>query len=193
MKVSLNKFVMSLIAVGALLGVSAQATPLTLNSSGVVGIWNVLSTDNANDATRLASAQNLLDLSANTGTWLGGDGKTSSEWITSSTEYSGVLTGPGVKYDGLTAFQNISGYDWAFAKYDGKNAGYVLFYLGGAVASTIVPQYPANLWTTKEGQYGVSGVTFYNVTTTEVPDGGMTAILLGLGLVALGLFRRKAV
>jgi hypothetical protein len=187
MKTTFTKSVIALIAFGALLAASAKADPLTLNSPGVVGIWNILSNDNANDATRLASAQHLLDLSANTGTF------PTDEWVTSSTEYSAVLTGPGVKHDGLTAFQSISGYDWAFAKYDGPNAGYVLFYLGGAVASTIVPQYPANLWTTKSGKYGVSGVTFYNETPTQVPDSGTTAILLGAGLIFIGLIRRKSV
>jgi hypothetical protein len=187
MKATAKKLLTVLIVSSALFGANAHATSLTLNSPGVVGIWNILSPNPADNATRLASAQYLLDLSANTGSF------PINEWVTSSTEYSGTLTSEGVKHDGLTAFQSISGYDWAFAKYDGPNAGYVLFYLGGAVASSIVPQYPANLWTNNPEKYGVSGVTFYNLrTNTEVPDAGASAILLGLGLITLALFRRKS-
>ena len=71
---------------------------------------------------------------------------------------------------------------YAFVKYDGPNAGYVLFYLGGALASTIVPVYSNTLWMNPNGSgYAVSGTSYFN-KITSVPDGGMTLVFLGLGL-----------
>ena len=72
--------------------------------------------------------------------------------------------------------------------------GYVLFYLGGALASTIVPQYPDNFWTTK-GQYAISHLTVFNKTSDgEIPrvaDGGSTVALVGLALAGLSFVARR--
>lgn len=167
-------------------GLASQlnAAALTLNSPGVVGVWDDRS--NASDATRLAAAQKLLDLDKNTGVLY------VDAYVTSSTEYSGDLTG-GLKMDYSEfgeSYKLVTGYEWAFAKYDGPNAGYVLFYLGGVAAGDLVPTFPADLWTNKQ-QYGMSGVTFYN--GSSVPDGGTTAVLLGLALVGMSFVARRRV
>jgi hypothetical protein len=176
MKNKLNKLLAAIALLALAFTTTAQADLLSLNSPGVVGVWD--SHDNSSVATEIVAAQTLLTMAANVGTF-GTD-----IFVTSSWDASGTLTG------GLQTDTSISGYDWGFAKYDGKNAGYVLFWLGGANASTIIPQYPANLWTTNPEQYAISHLTVFN-QSSSVPDGGMTAVLLGLGLVAVSFAARR--
>ena len=73
-----------------------------------------------------------------------------------------------------------------------RGAGYATGLFGkwhlGGEASTI-PQYPYNLWTTNTAQYGISHYTLFN--GHSVPDGGTTAMLLGLGLDILAVVNRR--
>jgi hypothetical protein len=161
-----------------LAGLSAALVPqlsaLTINSPNVVGIHNG-TLANANPATELVAAQFLLDMAINS---------TSGNFQTGANDYSGTLNG------GIQTNLGAQGFDWGFAKYDGQNAGYVLFYLGGALASTIIPQFPATLWTTNPEQYAISHLTVFNAGPS-VPDGGSTIAMLGAGFMLLaGLARR---
>lgn len=80
-----------------------------------------------------------------------------------------------------------SGFDWVFVKYDGPNGGSALFWLGGSDAW--VPYDSAPLWGSGD-QYAIS---HYATTggSTNVPDGGTTAALLGVGLVGASLIARR--
>jgi hypothetical protein len=176
MKNKLGKLLAAIALLAIAFTTNVQADPLSLNSPGVVGVWDFRAP--ANVATEIVAAQTLLNMAANVGTF-GTDA-----FVTTSLDVSGTLTG------GLQTDTSVSGYDWGFAKYDGQNAGYVLFWLGGATASTVIPQYPANLWTTKPEQYAISHLTVFN-QSSSVPEGGMTAVLLGLGLVAMSFAARR--
>jgi len=119
-------------------------------------------------------------------------------YVTSNTEYSGSLSGLGMKIDGpsggVGGWGTVSGYDYGFIKYDGPNAGYVLFYLGGAQANSLIPDYPANLWTTNSTKFEVSGITFFNQrgsTNEQIPDTGSSVGLFVVGLTLLAIARRK--
>jgi len=72
------------------------------------------------------------------------------------------------------------GYTYLFAKYDGPNAGSVVWVVSGLTTVDI----PAT-W----GGYGLSGCTLFG-PQTGVPDGGTTVMLLGAALGALGMARR---
>ena len=72
-------------------------------------------------------------------------------------------------------------YTYLFAKYDGPNAGSVVWYVGNLTGIITIPQQ----W----GQYGLSGWTLFGGPGT-VPDGGTTVMLLGAALGALGMVRR---
>jgi hypothetical protein len=73
------------------------------------------------------------------------------------------------------------------AKYDGRNAGYVLFYI--PTFGTSLPPDSYSVWVNPSDKgYGISGFTAFNT----VPDGGATAALLGLGILGLGMLRRRA-
>jgi hypothetical protein len=82
-----------------------------------------------------------------------------------------------------------AGWNFVIAKYDGQNAGYVVFYLGGASAT--IPTTPDNFWTTK-GQYGISGWIGFDAVpepTTVLAGGGA----LGLLLFGAGVHSRRSV
>ncbi len=191
MKISLLKFasiaaLVSVLSIPSVLG-------LTLNSPNVVGVFDG-ALANANPSTEIVAAQTLLTMLKSTTSGTFNATTNLYPYQTSDTEYYALLTLDNVLQPGNTS---IAGYDWGFAKYNGKNAGYVLFYLGGAAASTIVPNHPASLWTTKPDQYALSHLTVFNQTPpTEieiprVPDSGATATLLGAALVGLALLRHR--
>jgi hypothetical protein len=151
--------------------------PLSLSQEGVVGTKDGVAGDTGPEEAAVAQA--ILNLTQ--GQVLG-DYKANTAF-----DYSGVI-------DGSSAFKDAdgiggisAGWDYVLAKYDGQNAGYVLFYLGGE-ASTI-PEFPYDLWTTNTTQYQISHYTLFN--GHNVPDGGTTAVLLGLGLVILAVANRR--
>lgn len=78
------------------------------------------------------------------------------------------------------------GYLYAIAKYGGgRDAGIsIIYYLGG-----VAFDFPNSAPNT---QLGLSHVTFFTPGSTNVPDGGATAALLGLGILGLAAIRRKA-
>jgi hypothetical protein len=79
----------------------------------------------------------------------------------------------------------VTGYTYLFAKYDGPNAGSVVWDLAGLTGTVSIP---AN---GLAGQnYGLSGWTLFTAGTTTVPDGGTTLMLLGSALAGLGMIRR---
>jgi hypothetical protein len=102
-------------------------------------------------------------------------------------DYSGVLVG-GVRVNTGDGSNIPAGYDYVMAKYDGQNAGWVLFFIGGEASS--IPDYPWNLWTTNDDQYRLSNYTLFNRTQVSEPG---TIALLGLGILAIGLALRKRV
>lgn len=161
---------------------NASAAPLTLNSPGVVGTLNGKTGANPPEDEALW-AQHLLDMlkSSVDNIYTPGTG-----YRTSDTEYSDTLD-----YVGKDESQGnvVNGnYLYVFAKYDGQNGGYVLYYMPDWGSNTI-PASPWSIWG-NEGQYGVSHFLYFNEYEKDVPDGGSVAMLLGLGLIGLAGVRR---
>jgi len=154
-----------------------KAYALSITDAGVVGAVDGRAGDNAGkDALWLA--EGILDLEG-WGTISGG-----RVWQNNTTEdYSGDLIGRGVLFERTRVVP--AGYDYALAKYNGKNAGWVLFYVGGK--ETTLPRYSYSLWTNNPGKYEISNFTAFH----SVPDGGSAAGLLAAALAGLGLLRRK--
>ena len=186
--------------IAALLAHSAYATlswsnPLTLSSPNVVGIAKgTTGSGQGNWTYESAVAQALLNLGANqinvSQTIFFGVNSNVTLLSTSPTDYNGTVIGNNISQGG--AGQQVgSGWDYVIAKYDGKNAGYVLFYLGGQAAD--LPQFPNDFWTTSQ-QYGISGWTAFDVTPTVVPEPATVVagalLLLPLGVSAIRILRK---
>ena len=167
---------------------AAAATISSINSPGVVGAIGSDVFDNANNAETLLNAELLLDMGASETNPNGCTLQPPNNFCfqTSSTNYTGDLTG-GVRVEGGSL--DASGFTYALAKYDGTNAGYILYYLPD-LGSTLLPQYPTGVWgNVNDTGYALSNFTGFNATTTvPEPASGVTLIVAGAGLLA---FRKR--
>ena len=190
------KNIVTLIAAVSALTFSAQAividTPITYNhgvNNPIVGTFDP-HTSPADINTVTTWLNHLLGMgaSATDSEVVGG---LTIDYRTSSVDYTGsVSADDAVRKDKGNLLNVAAGYDYVVAKYDGQNAGYVAWYLGGEAAT--LPQFSNAIWANNQGSgYGISGYTAYKTTRT-VPDGGATAVLLGLGVAGLALARRKS-
>ncbi len=189
MKVSGFKTWMAAIAITLL---TAPAYALSLTDPGVVGAAAGESTPSGaqfgDPLEMLAVAQHLLNMGANetelTGCSLSGS---TSCYKTGPVDYNATLVG-GTHVSNLGgAAQNVAAYEWVLAKYDGPNAGYVLFHI--PTFGSTIPGLSNPLWTNPGGNgYGISSYMAWG--STRAPDSGATLSLLGLALAGLGTFRR---
>jgi hypothetical protein len=87
--------------------------------------------------------------------------------------------------DNTTTFDLTGGsFDYVLAKYGvGQDGGTLVWYIAGLLD---IIQLPASAFSGT----GLSHTTFFNASAS-VPDGGLTATLLGLGLVGLAYFSRR--
>lgn len=179
---------------------SSTASASLIDTVGVVGAIKG-KIDNSSPEKEKLAAQYLLDMyfgstdangyaaGANSCNIIGDAGC----YATGPTEYTATITGDGVQY--LKDYTVDAGYEFALAKYDGQNGGYVLFYLGGN--ATVLPAFSAPLWGTGT-QYDISHHTVFNADVTgkptpfgTVPDGGSTLLMLGAALGGFGFVRRR--
>jgi hypothetical protein len=170
------------------------SNPLSLSTQYVAGTLNGQPGD-SNPITEEGYAQTILNLAQ------GGTSGVAPNTFQANTafDYSGTITFNGgqstVGINGDATIDIPAGWGGALAKYDGQNAGYVLFLFGGT-ASTI-PEYPWNLWTTNHEQYQISHYTLFRGTggltpgTQSVPEGGAGVALLGLVLAGMGFVARR--
>jgi VPDSG-CTERM motif len=171
---------------------SSNAYALAITDSGVVGTVEA-GTQSSNTTNEAAWANYLLSLGANQTTTADAPGDTNSateNYQTGPTDYNGTVSG-GVQ--GATGDYTVSGnYDYVLVKYDGQNAGYVLFNMADWGSSTL-PQYSYTIWGANDEQYQISHYTGFCSTGTcsSVPDGGSTVALLGSALFAFGMLARR--
>jgi hypothetical protein len=173
--------------------ISSQAFAIAITDPGVVGTIDQ-GTQPSSGAIEIQWAQSLLNLGANVGpTTFNGDSINAATEIyqTGSTDYNATLT-DAFKQDGgvLTGWTN---YEYVLGKYDGQNAGIVLFNVADYIAAsgTSLPQFSDPIWTNNQGAgYQLSHWTGFN--DTRVPEPG-TLLLLGASLAGFGFMRRKKV
>jgi hypothetical protein len=90
-----------------------------------------------------------------------------------------------------------TGFQYLVAAYDGPNGGVAVFNVGGLTGSVDLYRYAKPLAngnllgsnTAQQGYFLMTGWSLLNPTGT-VPDGGTTAMLLGMAFGALGMARR---
>jgi hypothetical protein len=181
------------------LSLGANVFALTINDPGVVGSVYT-GTQSSSVTNETVWANYLLSLGANTTVTTDTPGdkppsNTDTEtYVTGSTDYNGTVSG-GVQ--GAAGDYTVDGnYQYALVKYDGQNAGYVLFDL--SVSGNTLPEYSYSIWWngTDTSSYQISHYTAFNPCTEncdegDVPDGGSTVALLGSALFAFGLLGRR--
>ncbi len=185
-----NKFGLVSVAVCALmlgLGHNASATPHAMppSISLAIGDGHELGFVNfgipSGDADRLNYVNHLIGMA------LGSQDDAFGQHFTRSNNAFGqlpqaVLAG---HVNGTSTSINLGAgglYTYLFAKYDGPNYGSEVWYVGDLSGIIEIPA--------TAGGYGLSGWTLFGTGVPGVPDGGITAMLLGTALGALGLARR---
>jgi hypothetical protein len=184
----------------------AHAGPIDLSSPGIVGIVEGKATA-SNPATEEIMAEFLLWMGTNSSIVVSAatppaNLSVSCNALLSPCEYktggnayaAGDLTFIG-KLDGgspniLPAHQGDNVY--IMAKYDGPNAGYILFHLGDwndnpANTDNVIPQYPGDIF---QNKYALSNYNAFR-GPNNVPDGGATLALFGGALIGLATLRRR--
>jgi hypothetical protein len=154
---------------------------LAITDPYVVGI--VVSGEPSSIADEVVYVNTLLGLGANAGPIVIG-GHT---YTTGPVDYNGTVTAlNAVQWESINV---PSGYEYVLAKYDGPNGGDMVWYLGGM--SMTLPSDSWPLWKNKPGNagLGLSHFTVFNAVST--PDYGTTALLLGLGVFAIGFLRMR--
>ncbi len=173
MKISFAKLA-GITALSVLLSLSARA--LTIGDAHELGFveFGIPS----GDADRTAYVNHLIDMA------LGTTDSALGQTFTRSSNDFGALADAVFALNGTgTSVDLGSGYLYLFAKYDGPNYGSEVWYVGDLSGVIDIPA--------TAGGYGLSGWTLFNPGGTSVPDGGTTALLLGLGLVGMSLIARR--
>lgn len=185
------KKVVVLVLACVCLAVSAYGNSLSLQTVGIVGTIEGGET-NASIESVTPLAQYLLDMAQGAVY----PAPPSDPVFKTNTiyDYAGTLTGGERVDDGSN---DVTGFDWVLAKYDGPQAGYVLFKMTGpdSYGGTTIPLTSEPLWMNQGGNagLGLSGFTGYKSDDFQiVPDGGMTLMLLGGALVGLEMLRRRS-
>ena len=180
---------------------SSQAYALSINDTGVVGTIEPSSGSGSSVSDELAWANYLLtlatskvDISADADA----DGKIEL-YNTGTNAYSVVTPLTGGTKDDSGSLGNITGYEYVLAKYDGPNAGYIMYNVADWGLASL-PKYPcgsdlptADNWCDGEPatpQYALSHWTGFGGTPVSAPT---TLLIMSLGLfgVGVGTWKKK--
>lgn len=172
-----------------LCSVSANAAiisgPIDYTTSGLVGTADAGTGKVAPDVEAIW-AQQLLDLSAGIlapGTTI--DGVTYRTHDTD--DYIGIIDSLDYTKDESQSGMVEAGWEWLMAKYDGQNAGYVMYYLGGE--ATTIPELSDNIWMNGQDEgYQLSHWTAFN--SVSVPEPSIIA-LFAVGFLGMGFAYRR--
>ena len=160
------------------------STPVDYTVSGLVGTADA-GTGAVNVSEEAIWAQQILDLAAATTSTISG-----VDYQTHDTDdYMGTIDASSfLKDDTDPNLGHIAaGWEYVMAKYDGQNAGYAMYYLGGE--ESWIPLFSDNIWTNNQDNgYELSHWTAFN--STPVPEPSIIA-LFAAGLLGIGFARRR--
>lgn len=176
MKINL-KTVTALVGLSLLLLAPAKAvTILTIDWTGANGFVGTVDKGSPADLdSEVIYVNNLLAQGANASITIDGH-----DYDTSGMNYDGMVSAAdALNYPEDPPVDGPAGYEFVLAKLG--NTAFV-WYVGGEAFNLGSDFGPGN---------GLSHWAAFNSTTTNVPDGGTTAALLGLGLVAMSMIARR--
>lgn len=184
-------------AVALLFGFSSSAAALTINDPGVAGLLEgQVASNTTNEATisnfilAMLANQTIAAPPVNGDTVNCSPDQGTCEYKTGATNYNGTVSGGTQQTTNPTVLIAAAlNSEWILAKFDGPNAGYVLFNTAAflAAGNTALPANGATIWDAQGS--GLSHYTYFGTRT--VPDGGASLLLLGAALGAVGLMRRR--
>jgi VPDSG-CTERM motif len=191
MKNRIPLFFSAVCAVLLTFGVSAKA--LTFGDGNDLGI--VMFGIPSGDADRTSYVNHLIDMAPGTSDSFSGQSfqRSSNNPGPGFPNYpTAVFSHNGTPGDNSVDLGDGTLYSYLFAKYDGKNAGSEVWYVGGLSGVITIPQDGLAADVAAEHGYGLSGWTLFGPGgNTNTPDAGTTAALLGLGLSGLAALRAK--
>lgn len=187
MKICLNISALLLLFLSSVTVNAAIITgPIDYGTDGLVGTADVGSSA-ANATNEAFWANTILGLVGLGTTSSNPDGNGIDYKNSTAVDYNGSIGDSSVNLGGGKDGTIAAGWEYVMAKYDGQNAGYVMYYLGGE-ASTI-PLLSNGIWTNVSDEgYALSHWTAFN--SVSVPEPSILA-LFGLGLIAIGFIRRR--
>jgi hypothetical protein len=191
-----SRFALLLIAM--LWAVGAQAvvitTPINYTTNYLVGTADVRFS--ANPATVVIWANYILGMGAGETDNVIYNAMTPQEYDVDyrthdSMDYNAVLTALDSNRVEDESTDVGAGWDYAFAKYNGQNAGYVLYFLNGE--ATDLPQYSNDIWTNgqQDKGYALSNYTTFgsrDCCETKLAEPGTLGLMM-IGMIGVGASR----
>lgn len=194
-----TRFVIGAMAVALTCLVSSNAYALTIHDPGVVGIMEgqISGAGGSSVENEVIIANQILAMAVNSvqlvvvpaGVNCSAD-QGDCEYRTGANDYSGTVSGGIQQNTNPTVLtQAALGSAYILAKFDGPNAGYVLFNTADwlAAGNTSIPANGSTIWSAQGS--GLSHYTYFG--TQSVPDGGASLLLLGMAIGGLGMLRRR--
>jgi hypothetical protein len=172
-----------------LLGLTANANATTLTVGDSYYIGRIVDGIPSNEASEVKYINSLLGMATNAAvTPCSLDTSENCDRLGSTINVTGfssaVVTGSQKDTSGDNTI-DATGFTYVLAKYDAGDGGSFVWYVAGLTDIEV----PANLGTCGSIGCGLSHTTLFN--PTSVPDGGLTLMLLGVGLVGIETLRRK--
>ena len=182
-----------LVVVAAMMAIAvcqtANATPILIN--GPYGVW-VDPANPTNELAELTAAVEAYNLAVDPDLPPAGDIDLTPQLIGGATNIGGHGVMPNSNTKSITIDFGVEREAYLGLTWDGPQGGTLFYYVGDEAGPVTFdsPYFPDAEGQQYPRQFGLSHYMFTG-PGVSVPDGGMTAALLGLALFGLGVVRRR--